>query len=106
MASATRAAQLWSKYAISQGPLNGLAIGGGVSGMSYFYSENGGVRINAPGYAAVDAMLLYPVSSTLTATFNVNNLFDCDYLSRVGSTSTFNRYGPSRSMMVWARYDF
>lgn len=64
------------------------------------------MRINAPGYAAVDAMLLYPVTSTLTATFNVNNLFDCDYLSRVGSTSTFNRYGPSRSMMVGARYDF
>ncbi len=90
MASATRAAQLWSKYAISQGPLNGLAIGGGVSGMSYFYSENVGVRINAPGYAAVDAMLLYPVTSTLTATYNINNLFDRDYLSRVGSTSTFN----------------
>ncbi|HDS1745275.1 TonB-dependent receptor [Pseudomonas putida] len=45
-------------------------------------------------------------ASTLTATFNVNNLFDRDYLSRVGWISTFNFYGPSRSMMVGARYDF
>jgi len=51
-------------------------------------------------------MLSYPVTSKLTATFNVNNLFDRDYLSRVGSTSTFNFYGPSRSMMVGARYEF
>ncbi|WP_455887763.1 TonB-dependent siderophore receptor [Pseudomonas rustica] len=99
-------ASLWSKYTISQGPLTGLAIGGGVSAMSNFYAENGGVRIDAPGYATVDAMLSYPVTSKLTATFNVNNLFDRDYLSRVGSTSTFNFYGPSRSMMVGARYDF
>ena len=95
-----------SKYTINQGPLTGLAVGGGISAMSNFYSENGGVRIDAPGYATVDAMLSYPVTSKLTATFNVNNLFDRDYLSRVGSTSTFNFYGPSRSMMVGARYDF
>ncbi|MDD2057444.1 TonB-dependent siderophore receptor [Pseudomonas putida] len=99
-------ASLWSKYTLSQGPLSGLAIGGGVSAMSHFYSENGGVRIDAPGYATVDAMLSYPVTSKLTATLNVNNLFDRDYLSRVGSISTFNFYGPSRSMMVGARYDF
>ncbi|WP_313298855.1 TonB-dependent siderophore receptor [Pseudomonas sp.] len=99
-------ASLWSKYTIAQGPLNGLAIGGGVSAMSSFHSENGGVRIDAPGYATVDAMLSYPLTEKLTATFNVNNLFDRDYLSRVGSTSTFNFYGPSRSMLVGARYDF
>ncbi|PRA63818.1 TonB-dependent siderophore receptor [Pseudomonas sp. MYb187] len=99
-------ASLWSKYTLSQGPLSGLAVGGGISAMSHFYSENGGVRIDAPGYATVDAMVSYPVTSKLTATLNVNNLFDRDYLSRVGSISTFNFYGPSRSMMVGARYDF
>lgn len=99
-------ASLWSKYTISRGALTGLAIGGGVSAMSNFHSENGGVRIDAPGYATVDAMLSYPVTSKLTATVNVNNLFDRDYLSRVGSTSTFNFYGPSRSVLVGARYDF
>ncbi|WP_372242463.1 hypothetical protein [Pseudomonas sp. CM25] len=58
------------------------------------------------GHPWPHAMLSYPVTSKLTATFNVNNLFDRDYLSRVGSTSTFNFYGPSRSMMVGARYEF
>lgn len=99
-------ASLWTKYTLDQGPLQGLAVGGGISAMSDFYAENGGVRIDAPGYATVDALVSYPVTSKLTATLNVNNLFDRDYLSRVGSTSTFNFYGPSRSMMVGARYDF
>ncbi|WP_312935885.1 TonB-dependent siderophore receptor [Pseudomonas sp.] len=99
-------ASLWSKYTLDHGPLSGLAVGGGVSAMSDFYAENGGVRIDAPGYATVDAMVSYPVTSKLTASLNVNNLFDRDYLSRVGSTSTFNFYGPSRSVTVGARYDF
>ncbi|MDZ5602230.1 TonB-dependent siderophore receptor [Pseudomonas sp. RP23018S] len=99
-------ASLWSKYTLDHGVLNGLAVGGGVSAMSDFYAENGGVRIDAPGYATVDAMVSYPVTSKLTASLNVNNLFDRDYLSRVGSTSTFNFYGPSRSVTVGARYDF
>ena len=99
-------ASVWTRYTLDGGPLQGLAIGGGISAMSDFYAENGGVRIDAPGYATVDALLSYPITSKLTATLNVNNLFDRDYLSRVGSTSTFNFYGPSRSMMVGARYDF
>ncbi|KAJ8136056.1 hypothetical protein OY671_010731, partial [Metschnikowia pulcherrima] len=59
-------ASLWSKYTISRGPLSGSAIGGGISAMSDFYAENGGVRIDAPGYATVDAMSSYPVTSQST----------------------------------------
>ncbi|MFP3498679.1 TonB-dependent receptor, partial [Pseudomonas sp. SIMBA_059] len=99
-------ASLWSKYTISQGPLTGLAIGGGVSAMSSFYSENGGVRIDAPGYATVDAMLSYPVTSKLTATFNVNNLFDKKYLSALDTTFYSGYYGEPRNVMVTTRWDF
>ncbi|WP_043237833.1 TonB-dependent siderophore receptor [Stutzerimonas azotifigens] len=99
-------ASLWSKYTLPAGPLRGLGIGAGVTAMSDFYMERAGVRISAPGYAVVDAKLSYPVTEQLTATLDVNNLFDRDYVSRVGSVGTFNFYGPSRNLMVGARYEF
>ena len=58
------------------------------------------------GYAVVDAKLSYPLTPKLTATFDVNNVFDREYYSRVGSTTTFNFYGPSRTFLVGARYEF
>ncbi|WP_263261282.1 TonB-dependent siderophore receptor [Pseudomonas sp. RIT-PI-S] len=99
-------ASLWSKYTLDAGLLSGLSVGGGITGMSDFYSESNNIRVSAPGYATVDAKLAYPVTKKLTATLDVNNLFDRDYYSRVGSVSTFNFYGPSRSLTVGARYDF
>ncbi|KUM43424.1 TonB-dependent siderophore receptor [Pseudomonas sp. EpS/L25] len=101
-------ASLWTKYTLAGGPLTGLSIGGGVTAMSDFSQTNqtSGVTISAPGYATVDAKLSYPVTKQLTATLDVNNLLDKDYWSRVGSVSTFNFQGPSRSVMVGARYDF
>ncbi|RRW40432.1 TonB-dependent siderophore receptor [Pseudomonas luteola] len=99
-------ASLWTKYTLEDGPLSGLSIGGGVTAMSNFYMESSNVRIEAPGYAVVDAKLAYPVTDKLTATLDVNNLFDREYYSRVGSVSTFNFYGASRSLVIGARYDF
>ncbi|WP_426151488.1 TonB-dependent siderophore receptor [Pseudomonas sp. DC3000-4b1] len=99
-------ASVWSKYTLDGGLLSGLSLGAGVTGMSDFYIEGSNYKISAPGYATVDAKLAYPVTKQLTATLDVNNLFDRDYYSRVGSVSTFNMYGPSRSLTVGARYDF
>ncbi|NMZ63206.1 TonB-dependent siderophore receptor [Pseudomonas oryzihabitans] len=99
-------ASLWTKYTLAGGPLTGLSIGGGVTAMSDFSQTNNNVTVSAPGYATVDAKLSYPVTKQLTATLDVNNLLDKDYWSRVGSVSTFNFQGPSRSVMVGARYDF
>jgi outer membrane receptor for ferric coprogen and ferric-rhodotorulic acid len=101
-------ASVWSKYTLASGALSGLSLGAGVSGMSDFYMQASGsaIRVNAPGYATVDAKLSYPVTRQLTATLDANNLFDREYYSRVGSVATFNFYGPSRSFTVGARYDF
>ncbi|HCV75777.1 MAG TPA: TonB-dependent siderophore receptor, partial [Pseudomonas sp.] len=101
-------ASLWTKYTLAGGPLTGLSIGGGVTAMSDFSQTNqtSGVTVSAPGYATVDAKFSYPVTKQLTATLDVNNLLDKEYWSRVGSVSTFNFQGPSRSVMVGARYDF
>lgn len=101
-------ASLWTKYTLAGGPLTGLSIGGGVTAMSDFSQTNqtSGVTVSAPGYATVDAKFSYPVTKQLTATLDVNNLLDKEYWSRVGSVATFNFQGPSRSVMVGARYDF
>jgi outer membrane receptor for ferric coprogen and ferric-rhodotorulic acid len=99
-------ASLWNKYTLNEGALAGLSLGAGVSAMSDFYLQASGVKVSAPGYATVDAKLSYPVTKQLTATLDANNLFDREYYSRVGSVSTFNFYGPSRSFTLGARYDF
>lgn len=99
-------ASLWTKYTLAGGLLTGLSIGGGVTAMSDFSQTVNNVTVSAPGYATVDAKFSYPVTKQLTATLDVNNLLDKEYWSRVGSVSTFNFQGPSRSVMVGARYDF
>nr|WP_313243564.1 TonB-dependent receptor [Stutzerimonas nitrititolerans] len=55
---------------------------------------------------SITVKLSYPLTPKLTATFDVNNVFDREYYSRVGSTTTFNFYGPSRTFLVGARYEF
>lgn len=99
-------ASLWNKYTIVDGPLEGLAIGSGVTAMSHFYMDTSTYRVAAPGYATVDAKLSYPVTKKLTATLDVTNLLDRDYYSRVGSAATFNFLGQSRAVSVGARYEF
>ncbi len=94
---------LWSNYELQGGPLAGLGLGTGITGMSHFQTSTG---IEAPGYAVMDAKLSYPLTSKLTATFDVNNVFDREYYSRVGGYNTFNFYGPSRTFLVGARYEF
>jgi len=94
---------LWSNYELQGGPLAGLGLGTGITGMSHFQTATG---IEAPGYAVMDAKLSYPLTPKLTATFDVNNVFDREYYSRVGGYNTFNFYGPSRTFLVGARYEF
>ncbi|MFY1005052.1 hypothetical protein ACNF5F_26885, partial [Escherichia coli] len=63
-------------------------------------------RINAPGYAIVDAMVGYDFSSHLSGQLNFNNIFDRDYYYRVGSVGTFNLIGEPANVVASLRYDF
>ncbi|WP_280124747.1 TonB-dependent siderophore receptor [Pseudomonas amygdali] len=98
-------ASLWNKYTIVGGPLEGLAIGSGVTAMSHFYMDTSTYRVAAPGYATVDAKLSYPITKKLTATLDATNLLNRDYYSRVGSAATFNFLGQSRAVSGGARYE-
>lgn len=96
---------LWNTYTPS-GALSGWKIGGGVNAVSEFYSENGGTRVDAPGYAVVDAMLGYNFSRSLRASLNLNNVLDKHYYTRVANPSTFNFYGEPRSVVAGIHYTF
>ncbi|WP_217904885.1 TonB-dependent siderophore receptor [Marinobacter lutaoensis] len=98
-------AMVWTQYQLP-GAWNQWHMGAGVTAMSDVYLERSGIRVEAPGYAVVDAMVRYDVSSHLTATLNVNNLFDREYYARIGSPATFNFYGAPASVVAGLRYDF
>ncbi|WP_110650818.1 TonB-dependent siderophore receptor [Salinicola peritrichatus] len=97
---------LWTQYAFAPGPLDGWHVGGGVTAMSNFHTLSNAPRINAPGYAIVDAMVGYDFSSHLSGQLNFNNIFDRDYYYRVGSVGTFNMYGAPSNVVASLRYDF
>ncbi|MFG6176750.1 TonB-dependent siderophore receptor [Halomonas sp. THAF12] len=93
---------LWSQYGFSEGALAGVHLGAGMTAMSDF----GTSAVEAPGYAVFDAMLGYDFTPRLKGQLNVNNLFDREYYSRVGGTSTFNMAGEPASVVASLRYDF
>ena len=102
--------QLWTKYRFDQPGWEGLSIGGGIRAFSDFRNiartSAGSTTIEAPGYAVADLMASYDITDTVTATLNVNNLFDKTYYERVGGTSVFNFYGAPRnvSLRIGARF--
>ncbi|MAA97240.1 MAG: TonB-dependent siderophore receptor [Stappia sp.] len=91
--------QLWTKYTFDErfDRLNGLFVGGGLTAFSSFSSVSRGITIEAPGYITADLMAGYKLNDNLTATLNINNVFDKKYYSRVGGNSVFNFYGEPRS---------
>jgi len=56
-------------------------------------------------YWVVDAMAKYQVSEHLSATLNVNNLFDKQYYTNIGFYNTAY-YGTPRNVMLTTRWDF
>ncbi|WP_262927202.1 TonB-dependent siderophore receptor [Phytohalomonas tamaricis] len=96
---------LWTQYGFEGGMLDGFHIGGGVTALSDFHTSSS-PRVNAPGYAVVDAMVGYDFTDSLKGQLNFNNIFDKTYFERVGSVSTFNMYGAPSNVVASLRYDF
>lgn len=85
---------------------NGLTVGGGINWQSEIYSNNQGpnkVRFTQGDYAVVDVMARYPITQQLSATFNLENLFDEEYYT---NTSGSSYYGTPRNANVGLKYDF
>ena len=82
-------AHLWTRYDVSEGPLNGLGAGLGVA----YVSERAGLLPTAtskdtmplPAYTTVDVALYYRFRD-IDVTFKITNLFDKRYYESAGFT--------------------
>lgn len=84
-----------------------LSVGLGVNVVSASQAGNGAQALRRQGgYAVGNALLAYQVGSNVAVQFNVNNLFDRCYYTRLGGTNTYNSYGEPRNVALTARVKF
>ncbi|TBV12908.1 TonB-dependent siderophore receptor [Stutzerimonas kirkiae] len=105
----TDTVKLWNTYLFS-GDLEGLTIGGGARWQSKMSTlpitvSNVYYKATQDDFVVFDAMARYKFNRNLSATLNVNNLFDKKYYTALGSLA-YAYYGAPRNITVGARYDF
>ncbi|WP_446440005.1 TonB-dependent siderophore receptor [Pseudomonas sp. 910_21] len=101
---------LYTSYKL-KGDLDKLTVGGGLRWQSVgWYSVYNAPRkinedISQDAYWLVDLMTRYQITQNLSATLNVNNLFDKSYYTNVGFYNSA-AYGEPRNFMLSTRWDF
>lgn len=98
--------RLWSTYRLP-GDWEKLTLGGGVnwnSSKSLTFSRYANAKVKDDDYAVASLMARYQVDEHLTATLNVNNLFDEKYYT--GMAGSYGHYGAPRNATLDLRYDF
>ncbi|WMD22429.1 TonB-dependent siderophore receptor [Achromobacter seleniivolatilans] len=104
-------AKLWTTYRLPDA-WNRLTVGGGVnwqSAMHYSVTPwqlKKTVTARQDAYAVVNLMARYDFSRQVSATLNVNNLFDKKYLNSLDTTFNTGYYGAPRNAMLNVRYAF
>lgn len=104
-------AKLWTSYRLP-GEWNRLTVGGGVNWQSKInftatpWDLGKTVTGEQKSYAVVNLMGRYDISKQLTATLNINNLFNKKYLSALDQTFYTGYYGAPRNAMLNLRYSF
>ena len=91
---------LFTRYAFTSPALRGFSIGGGMSYRSEFYAQSGALRINAPGYALLNAQVGYQINDHVSVNLSVDNLLDKTYYEKVSGVSRQNFYGEPRRVTV------
>ena len=91
--------KLFTTYRLS-GPLDKLTVGGGFNwqsktgfDLSYYTQES---------YAVANLMARYEITPNLSASVNLNNVFDKEYFT----TTSAGVYGAPRNVMTGFKYDF
>ena len=102
---------LYTSYKLT-GDLDKLTLGGGVrwqgTGWQMLTNWNkGGVeeKFSQDPYWLVDLMARYQLTKNLSATVNLNNVFDKSYYTNIGFYNS-SYYGDPRNVMVSTRWDF
>ncbi len=94
-----------------KGNLDQLTIGGGLRWQSKGWNEiynsplDRNQDITQQAYWLVDLMTRYQVTKSLSATVNLNNIFDKSYYTNVGFYNSA-AYGEPRNVMFSTRWDF
>ncbi|XKU41002.1 TonB-dependent siderophore receptor [Pseudomonas [fluorescens] ATCC 17400] len=102
--------KLYTTYKL-KGDLDKLTVGGGVRWQSlgwqdiYNNPHGGYEEFSQEAYWLVDLMTRYQVTKNLSATLNVNNIFDKSYYTNIGFYNSA-AYGEPRNFMVTTRWNF
>ncbi|WP_416363289.1 TonB-dependent siderophore receptor [Pseudomonas sp. NFX183] len=94
-----------------KGALDKFTVGGGVRWQTKAWNEiwnqplNKNQDITQSSYTVVDLMTRYQVTKNLSATVNLNNIFDTTYYTNVGFYNSA-AYGEPRNVMFSTRWDF
>ncbi|UVL58305.1 TonB-dependent receptor [Pseudomonas sp. B21-035] len=103
--------KLWSTYRLP-GDFNRLTVGGGANWQSGTHitvtpsTAMGTVKAKQQQFTVVNLMARYQLSEQLSATLNVNNLFDKKYISALDTTFFSGYYGEPRNVMLSTKYSF
>jgi outer membrane receptor for ferric coprogen and ferric-rhodotorulic acid len=93
------------------GALDKITVGGGArwqsSAWQYIYNTPHGEyeKFEQQPYWVVDLMTRYQITPHLSATLNLNNLFDKSYYTNIGFYNSAV-YGDPRNLMLTTRWDF
>lgn len=64
------------------------------------------MRIEQNPYAVADLMVRYDFTPKVSATLNVNNLFDKNYYRYIAHERAYNYYGDPRNVMLTLRAQY
>lgn len=101
---------LYTTYKL-KGNLDKLTIGGGarwqsVAWQDIYNAPRGGYEeFSQESYWLVDAMARYQFTKNVSATLNINNIFDKSYFTNIGFYNSA-AYGEPRNFMLSTRWDF
>lgn len=91
---------LWTTYKLPFG----LTLGGGAQYMDSVFRNTSVAAESIPSYWLINAMLAYPVNDRISLQLNATNLFDEEYIDRVGGGHHIP--GQARQFILSARFSF
>lgn len=102
-------AKLWTSYRLP-GAWSRLTVGGGVNWQDriYYTATSSGLALHGQqkAYAVTSLMARYEFSPRLSATLNLNNVFDKKYLQGLDTTFYTGIYAPTRNATLSVKYQF
>lgn len=99
--------KFWAVRRFAEGDAPGLTLGLGFNTLSgYQAGINAGAVRAIGGHTVANAMAAYRFNRNFSLVFNVNNLTDKVYYTRLGGVNSYNTFGDPRNYALTARLNF